>query len=199
MVHHHIAPSRIGARGFLQWSGPLGRGPNAHLFESIAELRSLTDRWLRVYNQERPHDSFGRVPPLTFLPTPTTVGKSPPWELCALIGSLRNDIAFDLEERRFRHRTMVEGRASADLTGAHLSQHSHRAASVAMWLLAVLRDGDADQHSAREELTNVASEGTTFAASYTPLHKIAHNRVDCDLLQALRRVYATGAERMTTR
>ena len=41
---------------------------NAHLFESIAELRALTDAWLRIYNGERPHDSLGRVPPLTFLP-----------------------------------------------------------------------------------------------------------------------------------
>ena len=50
---------------------------NAHLFESIAKLRAPTDAWLRVYNQERPHDSLGRIPPLTFLPTPTTAGQSP--------------------------------------------------------------------------------------------------------------------------
>jgi putative transposase len=55
---------------------------NAHLFESIAELRMITEQWLRVYNQERPHDSLGRVPPLMFLPRSTTVGKSP-WELSA--------------------------------------------------------------------------------------------------------------------
>jgi transposase InsO family protein len=55
---------------------------NAHLFESIAELQTLTRQWLRVYNQERPHDSLGRVPPLTFLPRPTTAGQSP-WELSA--------------------------------------------------------------------------------------------------------------------
>jgi transposase InsO family protein len=39
---------------------------NAHLFESIAELRALTNAWLRIYNSARPHDSLGRVPPLTF-------------------------------------------------------------------------------------------------------------------------------------
>ena len=38
------------------------------LFESLAEVRKLTEDWLVVYNQERPHDSLGRVPPLTFLP-----------------------------------------------------------------------------------------------------------------------------------
>ena len=44
---------------------------NAHLFESIAERQALTITWLRLYNDERPHDSLGRVPPLTFLPRPT--------------------------------------------------------------------------------------------------------------------------------
>ena len=41
-----------------------------------------TIEWLRVYNQERPHDSLGRVPPHTFLPRPTTAEQSP-WELSA--------------------------------------------------------------------------------------------------------------------
>jgi len=50
---------------------------NAHLFESIAELRALTDAWLRIYNGERHHDSLGRVPPLTFLPRPSSAEKSP--------------------------------------------------------------------------------------------------------------------------
>ena len=49
---------------------------NAHLFESVAELRALTDTWLRIYNSERPHDSLGRVPPLTFLPRPSSAGQS---------------------------------------------------------------------------------------------------------------------------
>jgi putative transposase len=55
---------------------------NAHLFESIAELKALTNAWLRIYNSERPHDSLGRVPPLTFLPRPSSSGQSP-FELSA--------------------------------------------------------------------------------------------------------------------
>jgi len=50
---------------------------NAHLFESIVELRALTDAWLRIYNGERPHDSLGRVPPRTFLPRPSSAERSP--------------------------------------------------------------------------------------------------------------------------
>ena len=34
------------------------------------EVRAITDDWLATYNTERPHDSLGRVPPLTFLPRP---------------------------------------------------------------------------------------------------------------------------------
>lgn len=43
---------------------------NAYIFESIEEVRQLTDAWLEDYNTERPHDSLGRVPPRTFLPRP---------------------------------------------------------------------------------------------------------------------------------
>ena len=50
---------------------------NAHLFESIAELPALTITWLRIYNQERPHDSLGRVPPLMFLPRPNMPAQFP--------------------------------------------------------------------------------------------------------------------------
>ena len=55
---------------------------NAYLFESLTELRALTDAWLRICNGERPHDSLGRVPPLTFLPRPSAAGQSP-FELSA--------------------------------------------------------------------------------------------------------------------
>jgi putative transposase len=44
---------------------------NAHLFESIRELKAITRRL--IDNSERVHDSLGRVPPLTFLPRPSSV------------------------------------------------------------------------------------------------------------------------------
>ena len=55
---------------------------NAYLVASLTELRALTDAWLRIYNGERPHDSRGRVPLLTFLPRPSAAGQSP-FELSA--------------------------------------------------------------------------------------------------------------------
>jgi putative transposase len=43
---------------------------DALVFASIDEVRQVTETWLREYNEERPHDSLGRVPPPTFLPRP---------------------------------------------------------------------------------------------------------------------------------
>ena len=50
---------------------------DAHVFSSLAEVRAITADWIPRYNTERPHDSLGRVPPLTFLPRPTSILESP--------------------------------------------------------------------------------------------------------------------------
>jgi putative transposase len=43
---------------------------DAYLFDSLEQVRALTEDWLATYNTERPHESLGQVPPLTFLPRP---------------------------------------------------------------------------------------------------------------------------------
>jgi putative transposase len=45
---------------------------DANVFNSLAEVRAITADWIPGYNTERPHDSLGWVPHLTFLPRPTT-------------------------------------------------------------------------------------------------------------------------------
>jgi transposase InsO family protein len=42
------------------------RATVAYLFESISEVRQLTEPWLRTYNHERSHDSLEQVPPLVW-------------------------------------------------------------------------------------------------------------------------------------
>ena len=49
---------------------------DAYLFDSFEQVREITEAWLATYNTERPHDSLGRVPPLTFLPRPDTPAES---------------------------------------------------------------------------------------------------------------------------
>lgn len=39
---------------------------SAHLFESIADVQEITDDWLRRYNEIRPHDALGRLPPARY-------------------------------------------------------------------------------------------------------------------------------------
>ena len=76
---HYIQPGKPDQNAYIERFNRSYRTEvlNAHLFESIAELRALTTAWLRIYNSERPHDSLGRVPPLTFLPRPSSVAQSP--------------------------------------------------------------------------------------------------------------------------
>ena len=75
---HYIQPGKPDQNAYIERFNRSYRTEvlNAHLFESVAELRAVTDTWLRIYNSERPHDSLGRVPPLTFLPRPSSVGQS---------------------------------------------------------------------------------------------------------------------------
>jgi putative transposase len=49
---------------------------DAYVFSSLTEVRKLTTDWLYRYNTHRPHDSLGRVPPLTYRPRPTALLES---------------------------------------------------------------------------------------------------------------------------
>ena len=76
---HYIQPGKPDQNAYIERFNRSYRTEvlNAQLFESIAELRAITDQWLEIYNRERPHDSLGRVPPLMFLPRPSSAVQSP--------------------------------------------------------------------------------------------------------------------------
>jgi putative transposase len=39
---------------------------DAYLFGSLAEVRSISEQWLSVYNEQRPHEALGSLPPAVF-------------------------------------------------------------------------------------------------------------------------------------
>lgn len=41
---------------------------DVYVFDSIEEVRAVTEEWIEDYNSERPHESLGAVPPREFLP-----------------------------------------------------------------------------------------------------------------------------------
>ena len=49
---------------------------DAYVFDAISDVQALTDDWLPTYNDDRPHEALGRVPPSRFLPRPSTPAES---------------------------------------------------------------------------------------------------------------------------
>ena len=45
---------------------------DAYLFSSIEQVQAITEEWLTQYNEYRPHDALGGVPPCQFMPRLTT-------------------------------------------------------------------------------------------------------------------------------
>lgn len=49
---------------------------DAYVFDAISEVQTLTDDWLPTYNDDRPHDALGRIPPTRFLRRPSAPAES---------------------------------------------------------------------------------------------------------------------------
>ncbi len=45
---------------------------DAHLFDNIHQVQEITEQWLYEYNENRPHESLGDIPPTQFMPRLTT-------------------------------------------------------------------------------------------------------------------------------
>jgi putative transposase len=76
---HYIQPGKPDQNAFIERFNRTYREEvlDAYVFESIREVQDITDDWLPTYNDDRPHDSLGRIPPTRFLPRPTTPPESP--------------------------------------------------------------------------------------------------------------------------
>ncbi len=54
---------------------------NAYVFESLRQVRQITRDWIHEYNEERPHDSLGKIPPAMFR-RQTEAARNSTFELC---------------------------------------------------------------------------------------------------------------------
>jgi len=59
-----IQPSKPQQNAFIERFNKTYRHEvlNAHIFESLEQVREITEGWITIYNEERPHRSLGRVP-----------------------------------------------------------------------------------------------------------------------------------------
>lgn len=75
---HFIQPGKPDQNAYIERFNRTYRDEvlDPNLFATLDEVRTETADWLRRYNTERPHDSLGRVPPLSFLPRPTSTVES---------------------------------------------------------------------------------------------------------------------------
>ena len=71
-AHHielrYIQPGKPNQNAFIERFNRTFREEilNAHLFETVQQLREMAWWWQIDYNEERPHDSLGGIPPTEY-------------------------------------------------------------------------------------------------------------------------------------
>ncbi len=64
----HIQPGKPNQNAYVERYNRSFRNEilDAYAFEDLEQVREISAEWLRMYNEERPHDALGRQPPAVF-------------------------------------------------------------------------------------------------------------------------------------
>ncbi|MCP5543116.1 MAG: transposase family protein [Akkermansiaceae bacterium] len=65
---HHIQPGKPTQNAYIERFNRTFRNEvlDAHLFDSLTQVREMVHEWMISYNEERPHDALGNLPPRRF-------------------------------------------------------------------------------------------------------------------------------------
>ena len=65
---NHIQPGKPTQNAYVERFNRTHRMEllDCYVFESLQEVRLMTEDWLHRYNHHRPHESLGRIPPVAF-------------------------------------------------------------------------------------------------------------------------------------
>jgi putative transposase len=68
VVLHHIQPGKPTQNAYIERFNRTFRAEvlDAHLFESLSAVRDHVHQWMLAYNEERPHNALGNLPPSLF-------------------------------------------------------------------------------------------------------------------------------------
>ena len=92
MEIRYIQPGKPNQNAYIERFNRMYREEvvSAYLFEDLDQVREITWEWMWEYNEERPHDALGKIPPAVYRRA-LEAGNSA-FERSARRGSLRSQL-----------------------------------------------------------------------------------------------------------